>query len=32
MSDSLMDLKGEIAKQASEFYKEYISPYEFVMA
>jgi hypothetical protein len=32
MSDSLMDVKQVIAKQASEYYKEYISPYEFILA
>ncbi len=32
MKDSMMDLKAQIAKQASEFYKFYISPYEFLMA
>jgi len=32
MSDSMMDVKQIIAKHASEFYKTFISPYEFIMA
>eukprot|EP00347_Sterkiella_histriomuscorum_P015219 403357853 len=32
MSDSMMDVKQLIAKHASEFYKTFISPYEFIMA
>lgn len=31
-SDSIMLVKQKIAKQASEFYKTYISPYELILA
>ncbi|CDW85002.1 ubiquitin carboxyl-terminal hydrolase family [Stylonychia lemnae] len=32
MSYSVLDAKQIIAKQASEYYQEYISPYEFILA
>ena len=31
MSDTLLDIKLQIAKHASEYYKTYVSPYEFIM-
>ena len=32
MDSTMMEVKAEIAKQASEFYQSYISPYSFIMA
>lgn len=32
MSDSMMEVKQQIAKQASEFYKTYFNPYDFFIA
>jgi hypothetical protein len=32
MSDSMLEVKRQIAEHATEYYGKYVSPYEFIMA